>query len=367
MGAVKEYAPAVARGLVGAGAGMADLATTMPYNAVQEIGHMLRPDKPARDLPSISDAAQKGLTQMGLPEAETTGQKVAQYGTEILAGGGASALKGVAKGILAPSAAKQDLILGALHDAATKTIEQVKNSGVKFKPAPIKQLLQDLESHPDLGTEGEKAVRAETAKTVDDLKASVQDKLDKSGNIIGPADTSLRNLIGFRDKLTTLVSKGGQEGNAALKAQKLLDKTLDRIPEFKKFQKQWGIHKTGQEVQAAMNLADVSPAKSRAAFQKIVDSDYFKSFDPKVQGLIKTAAKGKASGKFMEVLGILKQQTKLGKAGKILPGAEVLGAAALGHPGIAAGVAGSLVAGKGGELVQRGLGADVLKYLQDSQ
>lgn len=264
----------------------------------------------------------------------------------------------VKKGIMAPNAEKMAAITDTMHKQATNTIENVKNSGVKFKPRYLDTLTKELGAHPDLKTEGERSVRPNTTSAVADITDSI-----KKG------DTSLRNLIGFHDKLTQIIGQGGQDGNAAIKARNTLDKTLNKIPEFTKFQKQWGQYKTGEQVAAAAALSDVSASKSRAAFQKIVDSPYFKSLSPEVQKLTKVAAKGKMSGKFLDAVGSLKtlMGAKTRIIGKHLPALEMAGAVASGHPAIAAGIGGVMAASKGGKLVQKGIGADVLKALQEGK
>lgn len=321
------------------------------YNAVQNSDFMKQHPEAKANLEAVADIAQFVPAMKGAGLAQK-------------AAGEATGVSGIAKGIAAPSSAKQDLILGGLHDAANKTIENVKNSGVKFKPKVVDPLVLDLQKHPDLQTMGEAGNRPQTSKIVGDLVTS----LTGDGKNLMP-DNSLRNLIGFRDQLSGVAVQSGADGAAAKTALKMVDKTLDNIPEFKKFQKQWGMYKLGQSVQNAMQLADISPAKSRAAFAKIVDSDYFKGFDPQIQSLLKTAAKGKASGKFFETLGLLKKGVSLGikKGGSALPLTEAGLALVSGHPAVAGAIGGSIAAAKGGELVQRGLGADVLKYLQNNQ
>lgn len=272
--------------------------------------------------------------------------------------GEATGISGIAKGVMAPNANKMAAITDNMHKQATATIENLKNVNVKFKPKYLDSLVKDLGDHPDLKTQGERSVRPSTTEAVSNITDSIQ-----------KGDTSLRNLIGFHDNLNTIIAKGGQDGNAALKAQNSLDKILTKIPEFQKYLKEWGQYKTGEQVATATALADTSSAKSRAAFQKIVDSKYFNSLSPTVQSLTKIAAKGKASGKFLDAVGSLKNLmgAKVRFVGKHLPALEAVGALSAGHPAVAAGIGGVMAASKGGKVTQRGIGADVLKALQEGK
>lgn len=271
----------------------------------------------------------------------------------------------IAKGAIAPSAEKMTKITDTMHKTATATIEKAKNSGVVFHPDTGTEITSGLDKLKDLSTEGERSTRPMTVQALDDIRKSV-----KGG------DTSLKNLLGFRDKLTEIANKGGQDGTAALNARKVLDRSIDSgkvvggdakaVPQVAEFRAQWGRYKTGEDVAAAANLAAESPAKSRKAFQKIVDSEYFKSLSPEVQRLTKIAAKGKASGKFLDSVGSIKNL--LGASvGKHLPLLEAGGAILSGHPAVAAGIGGVMAAGKGGKLVQQGVSADVLRALQENK
>ena len=271
----------------------------------------------------------------------------------------ASPVTGIVKGAIAPSEAKMATITDTMHKQATATIEKVKNSGINFAPNDTQQLMDKFNKHPDLQTAGEVSVRPETTKTLADMKKSIE-----------AGDNSIRNFLGFRDKLTEIVNRGGQDGEAARKARKTLDSMLDTGSSLpKEFRGQWSRYKTGETVAEAAKLADVSSAKSRAAFQKIVDSKYFGSLSPEVQRLTKIAAQGKKSGKFMDVIGKLTYLMggSIPKVGKVLPGLELGGALLTGNIPAVATIGGVMAGEKAGKLVQRGAGADVLKALQKEQ
>lgn len=279
-----------------------------------------------------------------------------------------SPVTNIAKGAIAPGAEKMAKINDAMHKTATATIEKAKNSGVVFHPDTSNEILDSLAKHPDLATAGERSTRPLTSALVDDVTKS-----------INKGDASLKNLLGFRDRLTEIASKGGQDGEAARKARNILDKSIDTgkvaagdekaIGLVKEFREQWGRYKTGEQVADATSLADKSPAKSRKAFQKIVDSNYFNSLSPEVQRLTKLAAKGTASGKFLDAIGSLKvlMGSRIPFIGKHLPAAELVTAVATGNIPAAAGISGVMAAEKGGKLTQRKVGADVLRALQENK
>lgn len=248
-------------------------------------------------------------------------------------------------------------IVDTLHKQATQTIEAAKNSGIKFKPGPINDLTTKLDSISQLTTAGERAKESGTVDLLSQMKDSVLGPLDKKTGArnASKADTSLRNLIGWSDALRPL----GKKETSALSAKNIIDNFIGDHGDYPKFKQEWGRYKTGQAAAAAAELADESSAKSRAAFSKIMDSKYFSSLSPELQKSIKLASKGKASGKFMDAVGSVKG----------LVGASIEAGAALyaGHPIGLAAIAGSLGANKGGKLIQRGLGGDVLKTIRDEK
>jgi hypothetical protein len=273
----------------------------------------------------------------------------------------------IAKGAIAPSAEKMAAITDNMHKAATATIEKAKNAGVVFHPDTGDALVKGLDSMKELSTEGERSTRPLTVSALDEIRKSI-----KGG------DTSLKNILGFRDRLTEIASRGGADGAAALTAQKALDKAIDTgkvvggdakaVPLVKDFRAQWNRYKTGESVASAAALADESSTKSRAAFQKIVDSEYFKALSPEVQRLAKIASQGKKSGKFLDAVGKIKYLLGANvKTGSAFPALEAGGALLTGHPAITAGIGGVYAAGKGGRLTQQGISADVLRALQENK
>lgn len=309
----------------------------------------------ARDIESVVDIA-------GALPAAGAGKVAAKAAGEV------SAVAPIAKGLMTPNNAKIDAIVGAMHKSATATIERAKQGGVIFDPTVGKNLMGKLDNLSDLRTAGERSTREGTLKAIDAMRTSVEG-----------GDTSLRNLLGFRDKLTEVAQGGGQDGSAALKARKEIDTVIKdahkagsfsaqdpkAIGLVEDFRKQWGAYKTGESVADAIKLADESPAKSKKAFQKIVDSDYFKTLNPEVQSAAKLAAKGKTSGNILNAVGSIK--TLLGASvGKHLPLLEAGGAIISGHPAVAAGIGGVLAAGAGAKQIQRGTAMDVLNAIRAS-
>lgn len=303
----------------------------------------------------------------------------------VKAAGEVTAISPITKGLASPSEEKMKTITDALHKKATATIEAAKNSGISYSPEHAQGLVEDLGKIGQLATAGERTGESKTVELLDQLKESVlgppmKDKKgrvlkDSSGEVVrdsSKADTSLRNLHGFSKTLGEI-----RDESSALSAKKIIDSAIGDtksivtgnpknsalIPQFKK---EWGRFKTGEDIAAATALAGESAAKSRKAFQKIVDSDYFKSLSPEVQKLTKLAAKGKASGKFMDAVGSLKVLVggRIPVAGKHLPAFEAVSLLASGHPVPAAIIGGVMGAGASGKQIQRGVGADVLKAIQ---
>ncbi len=284
--------------------------------------------------------------------------------------GEASAVSPIVKGIATPSNAKIDALVDTMHRGATATIEKAKNGGVVFDPHVGQKLLADVDTIPDLGTAGERANRKSTVQAVDEMRKSVEG-----------GDTSLRNLLGFRDKLTNIASSGGQDGSAALKVRKQLDETIKdahksnsftaadpkAIGLVEDFRKQWGAYKMGESVADAVKLADESPAKSKGAFKKIVDSDYFQTLSPEVKTLVKTAARGKTSGNILGAIGSIKQILNVGGLQAKLPLLEGGAALLTGHPGVAAGIGGVLAASGAAKQIQRGTAMDVLNAIRNGK
>lgn len=280
-------------------------------------------------------------------------------------GGATEAVTGAAKGAMFPDAKK---ILDPLHSRATATIESAKNAGIVFHPNEGKTIIDSIDRISGMDTPNGLQNRPGMV--------SIRDTLSKA---FSNGDTSLKNLLEARDGLNALAKRGGKEGASAIEAISALDRAVENgeivggdAPKrgaVGDFRKQWGAYKSGVAATKAAELADESPAKSRIAFQKIVDSKYFNGLSPGAQKLAKIAAQGTKTGKFFETVGAIKilmgsRIPTIGKYLKHLPAAEMLAALAMGNVGTASLIGGSLAAGKTGAWIQKGLSSDFLKYLE---
>lgn len=293
---------------------------------------------------------------------------------------GAGVVADVAKGVMSPGKEKMASITDSMHKQATSTIEKAKKSGISYSPNHVESMVEALNKISQLSTAGERTGEKKTVDLLDKLKDSVLGPLvkDTSGNMVrdsAKADMSLRNLYGFSKSLGEI-----SDESSARAAKKIIDaaigdskgvvagnpKDAGLVAEFKK---QWGRYKTGEDVVAAAELASKSAAKSRNAFQKIVDSDYFSSLSPEVQKLTKVAAKGKTSGKFLDVVGSLKNLlgAKIPVVGKHVPLLEAAAAVASGHLATATAIGAVMGAGAAGKQIQRGTAVDVLRAIREGK
>ncbi|MCK5603819.1 hypothetical protein KAR91_18165 [Candidatus Pacearchaeota archaeon] len=314
-----------------------------------------------------------------------TGRALGKVATSTAKGvGEATAVRPLAKGVMAPSTKKMESITDNIHKQATATIEQVKESGIQYSPEHAIKTVDDLDSIKQLTTAGERAGAVQTVSTLDNMKDSVlgPPAKDKKGKIVRDvdgnpvrdatkADTSVRNLLGWSDAFRKL----SRSESAALSAKSIIDDAISDtasivaghvedaalVPVFKK---EWARYKMGEKVMDAAGLAKESSAKSRRAFQKIVKSKYFGGLSPEIQRLSKNAASGKAAGRFMDAIGSISRLM----GGRLAQGALVMGAGVAGGP-VGAGLAlGGVVGAKqGGRLIQRGTAADVLKAIRDNK
>lgn len=292
----------------------------------------------------------------------------------------------VVKGLTSPNEDKMKSIVDTMHKNATNTIERAKNSGISYSPEHAENIMTDIGNISQLKTAGERASEGKTVALIDDMKNSILGPAmkDARGKIIKDAsgepmrdstqaDTSLRNLFGFSKRLGEL---GGQE-SSALSAKKIIDKAIGDTSKVvtgdskdvglvNQFKKEWGRYKTGEDVADAAKLADTSSAKSRKAFLKIKDSDYFTSLSPEVQKLVTIASKGKMSGKFLDAVGSVKKLLGANMSTG-LPLLEAGGAVMAGHPAAALAVGGIMGASEAGKQIQRGTAADVLSALQQNK
>lgn len=295
--------------------------------------------------------------------------------------GEATAIGPILKGALSPSNVKLAAIPDVIHKNATATIEAAKDSGITYTKNHAESLLNNLENMKQISTAGEKALSSRTVATIEEMKDSLlgpplknnAGKIvkDASGEVVrdaAKADTSLRNLYAYSQKFDEFHGEPSALTAKGLIRQALGDTSkvetgnpLD-VGLLNKFNKQWGMYKTGEDAVDAAKLADINPARSRAAFLKIRNEPTFNSLSPEVRRLVIIASKGKASGKFLDAVGNIKNilGVKLGRHLPILAGAEAI---ISGHPGALAAIAGVAGAEKGGKLIQRGLGSDVLKQL----
>ncbi len=328
---------------------------------------------------AIPDSVKQKATEFATEHPEATrdlkavGEMASVAPTGKIAGkvaGEATGVAPIAKGLMTPSNAKIDALVDTMHKGATSTIERAKNGGVVFDPHVGQKLLTNLDTIPDLGTAGERSTRKGTVDAIDEVRKSIEN-----------GDTSLRNLLGFRDKLTEVADQGGQDGSAALKARKAIDAAIKdahssgsftaadpkAIGLVEDFRKQWGAYKTGEQVAEALKLSDESISKSKKAFKKIADSEYFQSLSPEVRKLVNTAARGKVSGNILGAIGSIKQILNMGGLQAKLPLLEGGAALATGHPGVAAGIGGVLAAGSAAKQIQRGTAMDVLNAIRNGQ
>lgn len=373
VGTVKQYAPAVAHGLVGAGAGMADLATTVPYNVVQEIGHMIRPDKPARDLPSISEAAQKGLTNLGVPESQTPAQRAVEYGTEFLAGGGAGAAKDVLKGGVAAAkyATSGEKILNDLTKLKNSVYDAAKTN-TALHPDDTANLLKDLRSIKDLQTEQGVSNNLDVSKAI----GSIESKADpKTGMAAG---NTLNNLLQVRKALNESNSGAATEAkktlDSYLKNRAVRDRASGSSKDFEQFDKANELNrqlKSTQTFLKIMNKEDTSAPEIKAALKKILkDPEQMKYYPPNIRELIKAGSKGKTSGNILQIAGALRQYINKKTAGGLLGigelGALAGGAGASALPallGAGAAYAGSAAARGAATNVAKGTVANIIEAI----
>lgn len=276
--------------------------------------------------------------------------------------GEATLLNPVAKGIISPSERKLASITKSMHDKATSTIESAKNNGINYHPDTINKVINDLGGISQLKTAGDKINVPKTVDTINELTKSLG------------TDSSLRNLVGFSQKLGQIAHGSGPDAAAALSARKIIDKAVQdgtivsgdakNVKKVQEFKKQWGTYKLHEQVSEA--LQEESTSKIKSKLRKIVDSDYFNSLSPDVQRLIKTGAKGKVSGNILQAVGSLKNILGT-KVHSTLPLLEAGGAIAAGHPAVAAGIGGVLAASGASKQIARGTVADILKAIQEGK
>lgn len=379
MDTAKGYAGAVARGAVGAVTGLADLATTVPYNLTQAALHAAKPEKPARYAPSISGAAEEAMNAVGVPKAETTGQKAAQYGTEFLTGGGAGLVKNVAKGALvnvgkeavkdasgkiASPATGLSKITESMNTQKNKLYEKAKSSGVVHHPEDSAQLIEDIASIKDLKSLQGIKNNPNTMSALDSLKEEAK----TTGGV------SLANLIEVEKAL-------GASGEAAgMSAKKKVQAFLDNpeviknssgdvkgIAAYQEGKKMSSLAKQHESLVSA--LSGDSSGAIRKNVRKILDSDAIKFYSPEVRALMEKAASGTSTQKVLEAAGAIKRVfgLKTTGAGIIAGGAATAMGTPIGVPAIAAaaGLYGATSAAKSGaKQIAKSKVSDALKAVE---
>lgn len=365
MDTVNGYAGAAARGLIGAGTGLVDLATTIPYNAAQFVGSKVSDKKPSY-IPTITEKVQEAMTKTGVPQAETLGQKAVEVGAGLLGPGGGSK---IVKGFLTPSAKRLEGItegLGSVASTARKTMEEMQ---LAFHPEVGKQISTGLDQV--IRTSGAAEKSPQVSGLINRMKASLD-----------AGELSLENIMDYRASLNQFF--GSAENAAATQAKKAIDKVLTSRPKVasgdpKALEMANAFNTTYKQFKQHEHFADVlansdSAATMRSAASKILQSDeLLKSYSPEVQKLIKKASEGTSLGRILDIVGKLKGLLgikPLGVAGAIEGAAAMAGSGAIGAAPLAgvvgAGVTGAL-AKAGGKAVQKGLTHDILKAIEQGR
>lgn len=327
----------------------------------------------AQQLESVVNVA------MTIPVVGATG-KAAELTTKAVpmaakATGEITTVRPIAKGLLAPSEEKLAKTTQALHSKATATIESAKDSGVKYDPQSLESLSGDLDNIKQLSTAGERSSASGTVAEIEKIKTAILGPMTKAGERdISLADTSLRNLIGFSNKLGELSKLKGAEGAAARTAKGIVDDAIQSgkavegdvsaIGKVADFKKEWGTFRTHETL---ANILQADSAKEiRNRMRSFVDSKYFKSLDPEVQRLAKRAATGTVAGHIYETAG--KLRAIIGGGGVVGTGAVGAGLSLLaGNAAPAVVVGGIAAAGSAGKQIAKGTVADILKAIQEGK
>lgn len=297
----------------------------------------------AKDLEAVVDIGSAIPAGMGVGKAAVKAAPMAAEATLLPTAGR------VAKGLSMPGETGLQKISKNLYDKSQSTANDIKNSSVKYKPDIMQKLdkgLNDIIS----GVKGEEAERAK----------DIIDSIDRFKEQ-NKTDTSLKNLFMQRKTLGELASSGGETGDIARKALKHYDTILEKSP-IKQFNKEYQQFKTHETL---MDLVDPGEGKSalssnqiKGKASKLVDSDGFKYLDNKTQELVKQVARGKTSG---NILGAANKIKDLFKHGGTATGLGTIGAAVMGHPGVAAAGVGVLAGSEASRQIAKGTVWDAIK------
>jgi hypothetical protein len=316
------------------------------------------------------------------PEAAGNIESLVDIATLVPVGAGAKAVtatakqipvvKPISKGLALPSAEKLAKTTKGMYDTSQKTVSKIKEGGVVFHPVVGQEISTGLDKVIAGIPKAEKDLMPETVKKIADFKTYINE-----------GDNSLRSFFAMQKGLKDVAYAGGDDAAAAKKALGVIDKVLTdkniqkkviagdpkAASAIKQFNKEYGQYKAHETIVDAITPAEGKPALSsnqiRAKMSKLVDSDQFAFLTPRVQALVKQAAKGKTSGNILGATNKLKDLFK-GHGGAATLAAGV-GSAIAGHP-VGLGIAGGVLAGsEASRQIAKGTVADILKAIQEGK
>ncbi len=383
--------------------GIADIPSAV-LNAGEWAGEKISGNTGTPRAPYPSDYINKAMDNAGVPNPETTGEKVAVYGAPIIAGAAKSLAGGavsVGKGMLASSPEEMSATQQAIKSTATSAYQKMKDIGANINSDASDTMLQSVLTKLSDSGIFNPTRHPGTASVLDDLGKAVnnsknaplsleyldQIRREAAGVINGG---KIRNMFGqvvgkSEDaQRATVVVKAIDDAVSKLGKADMTAGGTDAVAALNDARSAWSTQRKYQDISRLINDAGGNPNNLKLRLTRIVnDPTKMANYTAAEQQAIKNAAltTGPESmlnlaGKFGVDLGSSTYQGRASGAALTL-GAAKMGAGAYagyqvgGDKGAMAGATAAVVGGTAARQLQKwiasGRAEDVLKIIKSGQ